>query len=91
MFFCILHRTRFWYKRRGFAVINIDIISYFVVKKHDTSFQTLLGLPCRVAVPLSWKCKRSDCECGPNVVPTRRWGSVDQVWGPGRRIVQTLW
>ena len=24
---CILHSTRFWYKRRGFAVINIDIIS----------------------------------------------------------------
>ena len=22
---CILHSTRFWYKRRGFAVINIDI------------------------------------------------------------------
>ena len=29
---CILHSTRFWYKRRGFAVINIDIISYLVVK-----------------------------------------------------------
>ena len=28
---CILHSTRFWYKRRGFAVINIDIISYLVV------------------------------------------------------------
>ena len=28
---CILHSTRFWYKRRGFAVINIDI-SYLVVK-----------------------------------------------------------
>ena len=47
--FCIHHSTRFWFKRRGFAVINIDIISYFVVKKHDTSFQTLLGIPCRVA------------------------------------------
>ena len=23
---CILHSTRFWYKHRGFAVINIDII-----------------------------------------------------------------
>ena len=30
--FCILHKTRFWFKRRGFAVINIDIISYLVVK-----------------------------------------------------------
>ena len=29
---CILHSTRFWYKRRGFAVININIISYLVVK-----------------------------------------------------------
>ena len=29
---CILHSTRFWYKLRGFAVINIDIISYLVVK-----------------------------------------------------------
>ena len=29
----ILHSTRFWYKRRGFAVININIISYLV----DTS------------------------------------------------------
>ena len=30
--FCVHHSTCFWYKRRGFAVINIDIISYFVVK-----------------------------------------------------------
>ena len=29
---CILHSTHFWYKRRGFAVININIISYLVVK-----------------------------------------------------------
>ena len=29
--FCILHSTRFWVKRRGFAVINIVIISYLVV------------------------------------------------------------
>ena len=29
--FCILHSTPFWFKRRGFAVINIDIISYLVV------------------------------------------------------------
>ena len=55
---CILHSTRFWYKRRGFAVINIDIISYLVVKKRDTSFQTLLGVPCRVTNPLLWKCER---------------------------------
>ena len=27
---CILHSTRFWYKRRAFAMINIDIISYLV-------------------------------------------------------------
>ena len=26
--FCILHSIRVWFKRRGFAVINIDIISY---------------------------------------------------------------
>ena len=38
---CILHSTRFWYKRCGFAVINIDIISYLVI--------WLLGVPCRVA------------------------------------------
>ena len=30
--FCIPHSTRFWFKRHGFAMINIDIISYFVVK-----------------------------------------------------------
>ena len=30
--FCILHSTSFWFKRRGFAVINIDIINYLVVK-----------------------------------------------------------
>ena len=52
--FCILHSTRFWFKRRGF-MINIDIISYLVVKKRDTSFQTLLGVPCRVADLLPWK------------------------------------
>ena len=31
--FCILHSKRFWYKRRGFAVTNINIIRYLVVKK----------------------------------------------------------
>ena len=53
--FCILHRTRFWFKRHGFSVINTNIISYFVVKKHDTSFQTLLGVPCRAADLCQWK------------------------------------
>ena len=78
--FCMLHSTRFWFKRRGFAVINIDIISYLVVK--NTSFQTLLGVPCRVAVPLSWKCERRDCESGPNVVPICRRERMNRVWGP---------
>ena len=27
--FCILHSTRFWFKRRGFAVVNIDIYQLF--------------------------------------------------------------
>ena len=30
--FCILHSTRFWFTRRGFAVISIDIISNLVAK-----------------------------------------------------------
>ena len=34
--FCMHHSTRFWYKRRGSAVINIDTISYFLL-------QTLVG------------------------------------------------
>ena len=37
--FCILHSTRFWFERRGFAVINIDIISYFVVKNMILRFR----------------------------------------------------
>ena len=41
--FCILHSTRFWFKRRGFAVINIDIISYLVVKNVILRFR-----PCWV-------------------------------------------
>ena len=48
--FCLLHSTRFRFKRRCFAVINIAIIIYLVVK-----FQTLLGVPCRVADLLPWK------------------------------------
>ena len=72
--------------RRGFADINIDIISYLVVKNVILRFR-----PCWLAVPLSWKCERRVCECGPNVVPTCRWGSVDREMGPGRRIVRTLW
>ena len=40
---CILHSTRFWYKRRGFAVININIISYLVVKNVILRFR-----PCWV-------------------------------------------
>ena len=58
----ILHSTRFWYKRRGFAVINIDIINYWVVK--NVIHQTLLGVPCRVTDPLLWKCERRVCEWG---------------------------
>ena len=50
---CILHSTRFWYKRRGFAVINIDIISCWVVKNMILRFRPcwvvkLLGVPCWV-------------------------------------------
>ena len=45
---CILHNTRFWYKRRGFAVINIDIISYWVVKNMILRFR-----PCW-AYPVGW-------------------------------------
>ena len=41
--FSILHSTRFWYKRRGFTVINIDIISYLVVKNVILRFR-----PCWV-------------------------------------------
>ena len=41
--FCILHSTRFGYKRCGFAVINIDIISYLVVKNVILRFR-----PCWV-------------------------------------------
>ena len=40
---CILHSARFWYKRRGFAVININIISYLVVKNVILCF-----IPCWV-------------------------------------------
>ena len=45
---CILHSTRFWYERRGFAVINIDIISYWVVKNMILRFR-----PCW-AYPVGW-------------------------------------
>ena len=41
--FCILHSTCFLFKCRGFAVINIDIISYFVVKNTILRFR-----PCWV-------------------------------------------
>ena len=41
--FCILHSTRFWFKHRGLAVINIDIISYLVVKNVILRFR-----PCWV-------------------------------------------
>ena len=46
--FCILHSTRFWYKRRCFAVINIDIISYLVVQNVILRF--------RVGCTLSGSC-----------------------------------
>ena len=41
--FCILHSTRFWFKRLGFAVINIDIFSYLAVKNAMLRFR-----PCSV-------------------------------------------
>ena len=42
--FCILHSIRFGFKRRGFAVINIDIISYFVVKTFRPCWVYPVGL-----------------------------------------------
>ena len=42
---CILHSTRFWYKRRGFAMINIDIISYLVVKNVILRFRPCWAYP----------------------------------------------
>ena len=44
----ILFCQRAWYKRRGFAVINIDIISYWVVKNMILRFR-----PCW-AYPVGW-------------------------------------
>ena len=41
--FCILHSTRFWFKRHVLAVININFISYFVVKNIILHFR-----PCWV-------------------------------------------
>ena len=41
--YVLFHSTRFWYKRRGLAVINIDIISYLVVKNVILRFR-----PCWV-------------------------------------------
>ena len=40
---CILHSTHFWFKCCGFAVLNIDIISYLVVKNVILRFR-----PCWV-------------------------------------------
>ena len=54
--FCILHSIRFWYKRRGFAVINIDIISYLVVKNVILRFRPCwvypVGSSCSVVMEL---------------------------------------
>ena len=46
---CILHSTRFWYKRPGFPVINIDIITYLVVKNVILRFR-----PCGCTLSGSW-------------------------------------
>ena len=40
-----LAQTLFWYKRRGFAVININIISYLVVKNVILRFRPCLVYP----------------------------------------------
>ena len=40
---CILNSTRFWYKRPGLDVINIDNFSYLVVKNVILHFR-----PCWV-------------------------------------------
>ena len=65
---CILHSTRFWYKGRGFAVINIDIISYLVVKNVILRFR-----PCWVNDPVLWKCQLRVYFRGPNVESNCRW------------------
>ena len=47
--FCVYFIVHaFWHKRRGFAVINIDIISYWVVKNMILRFR-----PCW-AYPVGW-------------------------------------
>ena len=43
--FCIIHSARFWFKRRCFAVINILIISYLVVKNVILRFRSCWVLP----------------------------------------------
>ena len=56
------------------SVINIDIISYLVGKNVIHRFRPCWVYPVGyLAVPLSWKCERRVCECGPNVVRTCRW------------------
>ena len=93
--FGILHSTRFLYKRRGFAVINIDIISYLVVKNVILRFR-----PCWVAVPLSWKCECRVCDFYGQILYQPVGGDLctnlsvvicRSSVGPGRRIVRTLW
>ena len=44
--FCVYFIVHaFWYKRRGFAVINIDIISYWVVKNMILRFRPCWAYP----------------------------------------------
>ena len=45
--FCILHSTRFWFNRRGFTVINIEIISYLVVENVIFRFKPCWVYPVR--------------------------------------------
>ena len=71
---CILHSTRFLYKRRGFAVINIDIISYWVVKNMILRFR-----PCW-AYPVGW----SNCWVYP-VWVVNLWRSSRGRRGPRRQ------
>ena len=50
--FCVYFIVHaFWYKRRGFAVINIDIISYWVVKNMILRFRPCWAYPvgCQTA------------------------------------------
>ena len=80
--FCMLHSTRFWFKRHGLAVLNIDIISYLAVKNVILRFRPCWVYPVGQLICFHGSVSVVIVSSGPRVSPTFWLEEMKRMWGP---------